>query len=315
MPASRTRKSAPPNAAPNFGLVCITSTGECRFKSITRTRFLALGEPERRAALEELYWANIGRLQWTLGFCRRRGIRLYRATSGLFPLSDEPFGAQVLSSFAALLGSVGRRAARLGVRVVLHPDQFVVLNSESAGVARTSVVIMEKHARGFDLMGLPQSAWAAMILHGGKAGRADELVEAVRALPDNVRTRLVLENDEYAYSADAILDVCRRAGVPMVFDAHHHVVKEKLDSYEHPSVARLVKAARATWPDPKWQMVHLSNGAGAFLDRNHSEFIDAVPSAYARVPWIEVEARGKECAIDRLRIGWDRLMDSAGKVR
>jgi len=151
------------------------------------------------------------------------------------------------------------------------------------------------------LLGLPRSAWAAVIVHGGKSGRGEELVAAVRSLPEAVRLRLVLENDEYAFGAAEILDVCRRAGVPMVFDAHHHVIKEKLDSYEHPSVAAMVKAARGTWPDPAWQVVHLSNGKDGFLDRQHSEFMSSVPGAYARTPWIEVEARGKELAIERLR--------------
>jgi UV DNA damage endonuclease len=87
----------------------------------------------------------------------------------------------------------------------------------------------------------------------------------------------------------------------MVFDAHHHVIKEKLDSYDHPSVARFTRLARQTWRRPDWQIVHLSNGAAGLRDRNHSDFIDAVPRAYATVPWIEVEARGKERAIERLR--------------
>jgi len=63
----------------------------------------------------------------------------------------------------------------------------------------------------------------------------------------------------------------------------------------------MVKAARGTWPDPAWQVVHLSNGKDGFLDRQHSEFISSVPGTYARAPWIEVEARGKELAIERLR--------------
>ena len=289
---------------PRLGLVCITYSDECRFRTITRSRFLSLAEPERRAALERVYWENLDRLHWALGYCARRGIQLYRVTSALFPLSDEQLGADVLSGMAAVLSSFGRRAERLGIRVLMHPDQFVVLNSESPAVAATSRVILEKHAFAFDLLGLPRSAWAAVIVHGGKSGRADALVEAVRALPEGVRSRLVLENDEYAFGADEILDVCRRAGVPMVFDAHHHVIKEKLDSYEHPSVAAMVKAARATWPDPAWQVVHLSNGKDGFLDRQHSEFISAVPSSYARAPWIEVEARGKELAIERLRAAW-----------
>jgi UV DNA damage endonuclease len=289
---------------PELGLVCITASGECRYRTTTRTRLLAMSVSQRRLALTELYWANLGRLHWALTFCRRHAIRLYRVTSGLFPMSDEPTGAAVLASMAANLSSVGRRAARLGIRVIQPPDQFVVLNSDSPKVARTSRTIMDKHARAFDLMGLPGSPWSCLILHGGKSGRGDELVRVIRDLPDSVRTRLVLENDEYTYGAAEILDLCRRAGVPMVFDAHHHVVKEKLTTYEHPSVAEMTRLARATWPDPAWQIVHLSNGSTAFADRNHRDYITDFPSAFAAVPWIEIEAKAKERAIAHLRSRW-----------
>ena len=286
---------------PHFGLVCITHSEECRFRALTRSRYLRMSDAQKRLALAQLYWENLGRLHVTLSFCARRGIRLYRATSGLFPLSDEPIGEAVLRGMAANLSSIGRRVRRLGMRVVLHPDQFVVLNSESDAVVRTSEMIMDKHARAFDLMGLPRSSWSAMILHGGKSGRGDELVRTIRALPANVKRRLVLENDEYAYGAADILDICRRAKVPMVFDAHHHVIKETLNSYDHPSIARFTRLARETWPKPDWQIVHISNGAAGFRDRNHSDYIESVPRAYAKVSWIEVEARGKERAIALLK--------------
>lgn len=293
-----------PSNAPQFGLVCITHSQDCRFRTITRSRYLSLGEPERERALRELYWDNLARLHWTLTFCDRHQIRLYRATSSLFPLSDEPLGEAILRSMAANLSSVGRRAKRLGVRVLLHPDQFVVLNSEREKVAATSVVILQKHALAMDLMGLPRSAWSPLIVHGGKGGRGDALVQAIAGLPENVRSRLALENDEYAFSAAEILDICRRAEVPMIFDAHHHAVMEKLDSYEHASVKKFTRAARTTWRRPDWQIVHLSNGESAFHDRVHSDFITRVPSAYAKVQWIEVEAKGKEAAIERLRQEW-----------
>ena len=301
---SRPRRSKSEHVGPKLGLVCITWSQECRFRVITRTRYLQLPPAEQEATLRQLYWDNLQRLHWTLAFCARRDIRLYRATSALFPLSDEPLGESVLRSMAANLSSIGRRAKHLGIRIVLHPDQFVVLNSESPDVAATSVKILEKHALAFDLLALPRSAWATMLIHGGKSGRGEQLVNAIAALPENVKSRLALENDEYAFGAADILDLCNRAGVPMVFDAHHHVIKEKLDSYEHPSVAKFTRAARATWPRPDWQIVHLSNGVKSIADRTHSDFITQVPSAYAKAPWVEVEAKGKEEAIERLRQAW-----------
>jgi UV DNA damage endonuclease len=87
----------------------------------------------------------------------------------------------------------------------------------------------------------------------------------------------------------------------MVFDNHHHAVREKLATYEDPGVAAFTAAARDTWPDPAWHLVHLSNGKESFADPRHSDLITAVPSAFLAVPWVEVEAKGKEDAINALR--------------
>ena len=290
-----------PTPPSQLGLVCLPFGEGVRFRTITRTRYLSLPVADRPRALLEVYWDNLSRLHQMLGFCSRRGIKLYRMISSLFPMSDEPLGTRTLEAMGANLSGVGRRAERLGIRVIIHPDQFCVLSSESPAVVRTTAKILKKHALAMDLMGLPRTPWASLLIHGGKAGRSDALVRNIAKLPDNVRHRLCLENDEYSYSAAEILDCCRRAGVPMIFDNHHHAIKEQLASYDDPSVAEMVAAARATWPDPAWQVVHLSNGKDGFLDRGHSELIDQVPAGYRGVPWIEVEAKGKEAAIDRLR--------------
>src|SRR3712207_3681058 len=96
-------------SGPELGLGCITDSEECRYKTLTRTRFLAMTDAQRRRALEDLYWDNLGRLHGALSFCARRGIRLYRVTSSLFPMSDEAVGERVLAGMAANLSSVGRR--------------------------------------------------------------------------------------------------------------------------------------------------------------------------------------------------------------
>ncbi|HEX8339874.1 MAG TPA: hypothetical protein VF624_03100 [Tepidisphaeraceae bacterium] len=304
MSAAQNRSPQSQTTLPELGLVCLSSDEQCRYRTITRTRYLALPEDERVKQLQALYWDNVQRLHWTLGYCHRRQIRLYRVTSGLFPMSDEIAGETILRRMSGTLSSIGRRAERLGIRVVLHPDQFVVLNSESEKTRTTSRLIMEKHALAFDLMGLPQSAWSLMNVHGGKAGRSAELIAAIRGLPNNVRSRLTLENDEYSFGAAEIFDVCRQTNVPMLFDCHHHVIKEQLGDYDHPSVAKYTKLARATWPKPDWQVCHVSNGETAFLDRYHSQHITMIPRAFRDVPWIEVEARGKELAIAGLRATW-----------
>lgn len=254
--------------------------------------------------LRELYADNLTRLNKALTFCETHAINLYRMTSSLFPFADDSAGEDVLAEFAGLIAETGRRARRLGIRLVLHPDQFVVLSSDSPHVIVNSIKILETHARVMDMLVQPRTPYAVIEIHGGKGDRAERLVEVTRGLPENIRMRIAFENDEYAYGAEEILDVCRRAGVPMVFDAHHHVVHEKLDSYDHPSVAVMVAAARETWPVPEWQLVHISNGREAFGDRHHSDFITTMPAAYRGVPWIEVEAKEKELAVGKLQAEW-----------
>jgi UV DNA damage endonuclease len=304
-----TPRPAPPASAatrPRLGLVCVTAGPEVRYRTITRTRFLLLPEAERFAKLEAIYRDNVATLYGAVDYCHARGIRLYRATSALFPQVDSPAGKDVLAALAPAMAPFGRYADERGVRVVLHPDQYVVLNSESDAIRAQSLAIMADHALAFDLLGLPRSAWSCMILHGGKGGHSDFLVGAIASLPEPVRSRLVLENDERAYGAAEILGVCQRAGVPMVFDAHHHAVREKLDGYEHASVRAFTDRAASTWPDPSWQIVHVSNGRASFADPRHSEMITAFPSAFRDAPWVEVEAKAKEQAIVRLRAALER---------
>ena len=276
---------------PHLGLVCITVSKEVRYRTLTRKRLLDLSEEGQQRALEDIYRDNIQTLDNALRYCEREGIRLYRMPSSIFPFADEPFGLAILEKFKDTLGRSGRRATERGIRLVMHPDQFVVLSSDSENVVANSVKILQMHADIMDLLEQPRSPWALLEIHGGKSDREDQLVARIAELPEAIRSRLCLENDEYAYSADEIHAVCVRAGIPMVFDAHHHIVHEKLDSYDHPSVADTLAKARATWPDPAHQLVHISNGREGFNDRQHSDLISVMPSSYLQAPWIEIEAK------------------------
>jgi UV DNA damage endonuclease len=286
---------------PHLGLVCITSSEAVRYRAITRKRLLQLDAAEQKSVLRVLYADNLSRLDAAIDYCLAHDIRLYRMTSSLFPFADDPIGDDVLEEFSEVIAAKGQRALDSGIRLVLHPDQFVVLNSESPQVIANSIKILETHARVMDMLIQPRSCWAVIEIHGGKGGRGEQLVSVIRELPEGIRSRLALENDEYSYSAAEILEVCRAASVPMVFDAHHHVVHEKLGSYEDPSIAEILRAARETWPVPEWQLVHISNGREFFNDRHHSDLISTMPSAYRDAPWIEVEAKHKELAIEKLK--------------
>ena len=289
---------------PELGLVCITTSDAVRFRTVTRKRLLQLSEIEQETVLRELYTDNLKRLDKAIDFCSINQIKLYRMTSALFPFADTDLGEAVLHSMTEELRNTGDRALSLGIRLVLHPDQFVVLSSDKLSVVENSIKILAAHALILDMLGQPRSPQALMNIHGGKSDRTSQLKSVIRDLPESIRSRLTFENDEYAYSSSEILEVCLDTGVPMVFDAHHHVIHEHLETYDDPSVAEMLAAARTTWSVPEWQLVHISNGKEFFADPRHSDLITEMPNCYYQAPWIEVEAKFKELAIEKLRAEW-----------
>jgi UV DNA damage endonuclease len=301
--AKTIRKSEAP--FPNLGLVCITHSGEIRYRTITRTRYLSFQTAQRQDVLRELFSSNLKMFEKALRFCERRQIHLYRMPSSIFPFADTPEGLAILEEFAETLRSLGTLAQQLKIRVVAHPDQFVVLSSESQQVIDNSIKVLQMHADIFDLMGLSQSPFNAFIVHGGKRGNRAVLVRTINELPNSIRTRLTLENDEISYSSAEITAICKQLGICMIFDAHHHLILEKCSGYNDLSIQSALMAARSTWhPNEEWQLVHISNGSGNSHDRRHSDFITEMPDCYADVSWIEVEARAKELAIEKIRSDW-----------
>lgn len=292
--------------SPVYGLVCLTVGPELRFKTVTLSRYRSLSPAQREEKLRALYAENIRILTSAAAYCAARHIRLYRMSSSLFPMLDltgDDTGRAVLGSLAAEMRAAGEAFRSAGIRVLMHPEQFIVLNSDRPEVRVSSLRAIASHARVMDALGLERSAWNLLLLHGGKGGNGAELQALIPDLPDPVRLRLGLENDERAYGPQDLLPICERAGTPFVFDAHHHVVREKLPDQEDPSVREWVLRARETWRPPEWQIVHLSNGIDGPQDRRHSHLITHLPSAYADVPWIEVEAKGKEEAVAALMKG------------
>jgi UV DNA damage endonuclease len=296
------KNNRPP--APLLGLVCLSAGDELRFRTVTRTHLHKHTAKEQEALLRALYRDNLERLARAPAFCAALPVSLYRMPSGLFPFADGGPGAPLLEELRDELAALGRRATAQGLRLVMHPDQYVVLSSDSPATVENARVLLEAHGRLLDLLEQPRSPWAALIVHGGKGDRAEALVREVRRLPEAARSRLCLENDERAYSSAEIHAICRAAGVPMIFDAHHHIIHERLGSYDDPDVGRWLAAARGTWPDPAWQLVHISNGREHLLDMRHSDFIRQMPACYRDAPWIEIEAKAKDQAIRDLRTRW-----------
>lgn len=287
----------------------IERTGRIETYNAMDERTLQLGRYRTGKYVSEqisgTYEHNVEALAKMLPRIAKAGVKLFRISSAMFPLADQvdPSLWRGNEKLSSLLARTGRIIKEFGMRVTTHPGQFCVLSSDSDDVVKKAVTELEIHAWMFDTMGLECSPKYAINIHGGKSGRAERLMKQIDLLPENVRCRMTLENDESAYSVVDLLNVHQQTGVPIVFDTHHHVFNEDSLSMEEAMMATM-----ETWPTGVLPLQHISNTEphlmnGNFVDRRkHSDMIHYVPDCQLKLLRdkkidVEVEAKQKNIAV------------------
>ena len=156
-------------------------------------------------------------------------------------------------------------------------------------------------------MGLERSAKYAINIHGGKSNRSSRLIDQIKSLPDSIRLRLTLENDETSYNVIELLEIYQQTGTPVVFDSHHFTFNTGDLSMED-----AFNASLETWPKNIKPLQHLSNTDpklvnGNFMDRRkHSDMIHYVPDPQLQALRddtidVEVEAKLKNVSIEDMK--------------
>jgi UV DNA damage endonuclease len=152
---------------------------------------------------------------------------MYRMSSDVAPYATHPdlpqFHGQIRECRAELR-ALGDEARRLGLRLSMHPSQFVVINSPDEDLRTKSVWDLESQAELLDCMELGPEA--VLVIHaGGAYGDPQASVErwarSYERLPDVVRRRLVLENDDTRFGPEHVLWAHEQTGVPLIFDIQH----------------------------------------------------------------------------------------------
>jgi UV DNA damage endonuclease len=100
---------------------------------------------------------------------------------------------------------------------------------------------------------------AVLVVHAGgaygdRASGCRRWAQTWKRLPEPVRRRLVLENDDIRYSAGDVLSIHEETGVPLVFDYQHFWCfnPEGLDMHE--TIRRMLR----TWPTGVRPKIHYS---------------------------------------------------------
>ncbi len=205
-----------------IGYPCSNLSVDC---SPSRTFRLASYSPER---LAETVQANLECLEQILQWNLERDIRFFRISSATVPFASHPvMSFDWQHHFADHLARLGAFIQHHGMRINLHPGQYILLNSPKPEVVERSVAELNYHAELLELMGLDHTH--KMQIHtggvyGDKPAATQRFIARYRKLPELVRKRLVIENDERQYALADNLGIHRETGIPLLFDVFHHSI-------------------------------------------------------------------------------------------
>jgi len=263
---------------------------------------------ERTAALEKLARLcreNAEALQSSLEFCAAHNIGCFRINSQILPLKTHPecgYDMQDLpegKAIVKLFKQCGQYAREHQIRTCFHPDQFVVLNSPREEVVERSIAELEYQSEVAEWVNAD-----VVNIHGGgaygdKESALAQFAENFKRLSKRVRSRLTVENDDTTYTPADLLPLCRKIGIPLVYDAHHHrCLPDEL------SIEEATEQAIQTWD--REPMFHISSpleGWKGPKPHRHHDFINVrdFPDCWEdRELTVEVEAKAKEQAVLKL---------------
>lgn len=187
-------------------------------------------------------------------------VRMYRISSDFVPYGTHPdlprFHGQV-AECRRELAALGRTARARGIRLSLHPSQYVLLSAQDGAINEKGIADVNAQAELLDA--LEQGPEAVVVLHlGGAYGDKDSAIARFVAswprLSEAGRRRLVIENDESIYTVQDCLRVHEALGIRLIFDHQHHLLNPGTLS-----LGDACRAALATWPAEVMPKVHFSS--------------------------------------------------------
>lgn len=251
-----------------IGYPCINNQIGCT----TNTTFRLANYSEEN--LIEKVGNNLKCLQKILEFNVKNNLLFFRLSSAIVPFASHPicrFNWQ--KHFQKELQEIGNFIKKNEFRISMHPDQFVLINAQKSSILEKSFLDLKYHCDFLDCLGLDEKA-KVQIHVGGVYGEKEEAMERFVAnykkLPDFIKKRLVVENDDKSYSLRDCLEIFVQTEIPLVFDSFHH---ECLNNGEN--FREAVKSASQTWRK-KDGILMTDYSSQAFGERKgkHTENID-----------------------------------------
>lgn len=207
----------------SIGYACLTrgiadlSYKTCRKQNATEENLLSLIEH------------NLTTLEAMIDYNHQNDIRLFRISSDIIPFGSD-FSVNDLDwskIFKEQFERIGEKVKDYGIRVSMHPGQYTVLNSKNEDVVNRAIDDLTYHTQFIDSLNVDSSH--KIILHiGGVYGDENEAIDrfisVYRKLEQDIKDRLIIENDDRLYTIEDVLSISEQTGAPVVYDNLHHFI-------------------------------------------------------------------------------------------
>ncbi len=266
-------------------------------------RLASLSDAER---VRTLVGENVADLRTILRWNAERGVGLFRMGQNLIPFASHPaFPYDWEAEHGEDLREAGELARDLGIRLSMHPGQYIHPGSPKPEVVERSINELRYVSRVFDVLGEPDGV-AVLHMGGAYADKPESAARFVRAMTYEPRVLryLAVENDERVWTVAEVVRAARALGIPAIVDAFHHdlnpgglTLREALD------------LSLPTWePRGVRPKLHLSSQDPAKQAGAHAYSVDTrdwemlVEALEGREADVMVEAKGKEHALAPLGV-------------
>lgn len=244
--------------------------------TVTFTNYNKITLPNKKLEkLKSVAASNLRDLETIIRYNIENNIHFYRITSALIPLVTHPeVGYWGHREFLKKdFEYVGKLINNSNMRVDTHPDEFNVINSINPKVVENTKINLVRQAEWFEDF---KYDLGKMVIHvggatNGKEAGLERFITNFDNFPTDVKSKIIIENDDKTYTAQETLNLCNELNLPMVLDFHHHNCNNNNEN-----IYELIPKIFLTWKNEKLPpKIHFSSPRDHEKDRKHSDFINA----------------------------------------
>jgi UV DNA damage endonuclease len=288
-----------------LGYACLNATlgtkmKTCRIKTV---------ELEGMEKIKQLTINNLKEVRKIMQWNIKNKIDFFRISSDIVP-----FGSHEILTWdwwldedvLALTEQIKALKQKNNSRLTAHPGQYTIINSPHEKVVVNAFHELEYHNKLLNLV-----EGTEMIIHvggvyGDKEAAKKRWITNYKGLSDDIKHKLILENDDKSFHLKDVLDIHSETGVPICFDIHHHNCHNSEEIDLEVGLEQVIK----TWQGIRTPKMHISSGKNAKTDRSHHDYIlEADFATFMNILKnkdvdMMFEAKKKELAVLKIRNGF-----------